>query len=72
MIDKINKTEISPYLVGTPTAVRKLANKINEIIDYLNEQERINSYRVNWAHQDSITTTKRTYMSTKTGAIIDD
>ena len=33
----------------------EMMDKINEIIDYLNEQEKINSCRVNWAHQDSIT-----------------
>lgn len=33
----------------------EMMEKINEIIDYLNEQEKINSYRVNWTHQDSIT-----------------
>jgi len=37
--------------------VDELVNKTNEIIDYLN---------------DTSKTTKRTYMSTKTGAIIDD
>lgn len=57
MIEKISNTEVSPYLVGTPTALGNIVTKINEIIDYLN---------------DTSKTTKRTYMSTKTGAIIDD
>lgn len=57
MIEKISNTEVSPYLVGTPTSLENIVTKINEIIDYLN---------------DTSQTTKRTYMSTKTGVVIDD
>ena len=33
----------------------EMMDKINEIIDYLNKQEKVNSYRVNWTHQDTKT-----------------
>lgn len=57
MIEKIDKEKISSYIVEMPTSLENITNKINEIIDYLN---------------DTSKTTKRTYMSTNTGAIIDD
>lgn len=42
MIEKISNTEVSPYLVGTPTALENIVTKINEIIDYINDKEKEN------------------------------
>jgi len=40
MIEKIDKEKISSYIVGTPTALENITNKINEIIECLNNKEK--------------------------------
>lgn len=55
MIEKLKATNIPNQIYSKAPDNFELMDKINEIIDCLNEQEKNNSCRVIWAHQDSIT-----------------
>lgn len=55
MIEHLHETNILGEMRSYAPDNFELMKKINEIIDYLNKQEKNNSCRVNWTHQDSIT-----------------
>lgn len=55
MIEKLHETNILGEMRTLAPDNFELMDKINEIIDKVNEQEKNNSCRVNLAHQDSIT-----------------